>query len=285
MFGHGHALRALTARWLGLPVDRRRALPARHRDPVRAGLRARDPGDLAVELLTPALDGGPGVGTVVPCGRRRLSAVPDAGRGAATAGRAPTTAPYPCCGDPSSRRTTPSPRTWSPRRGLPDVPALADEPGLADQRLRRSSAGPTAAVGDAVLLLRHQRRPTVRSTCWWSRRSPAPGSVAAAPGSRAPTPDPRSAAGPPSARVRVDGRPVALWSVSTSDRGRGLRPLGVRRGGVRALAVAGAAAGLGDVAAARGVDHCRTWPDRPGVGRDAVRWPGPVVSRSGERPA
>ena len=63
VFGHGHALRALTARWLEPPRDGRPTVPARHGDALAAGLRAGEPGDPALELLIDVrLDvGGPRV--------------------------------------------------------------------------------------------------------------------------------------------------------------------------------------------------------------------------------
>ena len=54
VFGHGHALRALTARWLEQPVTRGQVLPPRHLDPLGAGLGARDAGAAALELFTTA---------------------------------------------------------------------------------------------------------------------------------------------------------------------------------------------------------------------------------------
>ena len=54
LFAHGHILRILTARWLGLPPVDGRVLHARHRDGQRPRLRARLPGDRAMEPEQPS---------------------------------------------------------------------------------------------------------------------------------------------------------------------------------------------------------------------------------------
>ena len=98
--------------------------------------------------------------------------------------------------------------------------------------------------------------------------------------------------GPPHAKVRIDGHPISLWSVLDQRRRRRLRPVGLRRGGARPLAVAGAAAGVGGAAAQGRVDPDRhrrpgSRADRPAVrGQSArlVRSARPLGSRGAHRP-
>ena len=51
LFGHGHALRAMTARWLEQPVGEGRYFQSGHRDRERPGVRTRDPGHPALERV------------------------------------------------------------------------------------------------------------------------------------------------------------------------------------------------------------------------------------------
>ena len=120
---------------------------------------------------------------------------------------------------------------------------------------------------------RHQRPRRAGGAWWWSARSPAPGSARAAP---APCTRPRaarSATAQPDRQVRV-GSPDDP-ALDGLDRGRptGPRPRVFAGEARRALAVAGAAAGVGDAAAADEWILARRLRPRPAAARDAVRGP------------
>ena len=107
VFSHGHASRALAARWLDQPVRGGSAVHARHRDDLGARLRARVAGRGALELLTASST------TLVPCrSPRRVLDAPRRSPVRARPSRARCTAASNRCGGPTRPTTTPSP-SWS----------------------------------------------------------------------------------------------------------------------------------------------------------------------------
>ena len=149
-------------------------------------------------------------------------------------------------------------RAPAARRRLPDVPAVADEPGLVGHRLRGGDRRARTGRGPPSPAARAPASSTGRSTCSSSPRRPGVGL-----GARvrrrwsATTRATRSATDRRTVRVRIASQQVPLWSVSTSRLRRRVRPVGVRRRGRGPLAVDRAPPGLGDAAAPRRLDPPR----------------------------
>ena len=140
---------------------------------------------------------------------------------------------------------------------VPDVPALAAEPGLAGHRLRGGGRTRWRRAGGDDLRLGHQRARRAGRRAGGQRGGrhraglPRRRHRARRPGRRDRR---RSADGP---RARSTGQAVPLWPVSTSD-SRGEWDRSVVAGEARRpLAVDGPAPGLGDPAAARRLDPAR----------------------------
>ena len=120
------------------------------------------------------------------------------------------------------------------RRGrrLPDVPAVADEPGLVGHRLRRGRRGD---------------RPWATATCvsgtseldgpvdvFVVAEEPGTGLGSRCAGIDRSDPGREVGEGQPTVRVRIGSQTVPLWVVSTSTSDDALRPVGLRRRGRRA---------------------------------------------------
>ena len=175
---------------------------------------------------------------------------------------------------------------------LPDVPAVADEPRLVGHRLRgrRRTTGPWATA-TCVSGTSELDGPV---DVFVVAEEPGTGLGARCAGIDSSDPGREVGDGQPTVRVRIGSQSVSAVGRVDGDVRRPLRPLGLRRRGRRPVAVAGAAAGLGDAAAARRLDPARRlrpsgrpWSrcrsegrapsGEPGAGAGAYRPPHPLA--------